>query len=108
MRAAAALQASQPVADVGLGGVRLVAQQRRRGHDPAVQAIAALRRLLMDEGRLQRVRVFRRADAGEGDDLGGADLGDRQRAGALRRAVDMHGAGAALAQSAAEAGVVEL
>ena len=73
-----AFQAGQPIADVGFGGVRLIAQQRRRGHDPAVQAIAALRCLFLDEGRLQHVRVLRRAEAGEGDDPGGADGGNRQ------------------------------
>jgi len=65
MRAAAALQPRQPVAQLHLGGMRLVTQQRRRGHDPAIEAVAALRRLFLDECRLQRVRMLWRAEAGK-------------------------------------------
>src|SRR5438132_803869 len=50
MRPAAAFEAGEPVADLLFRGVGGVAQQRRRGHDPAIEAIAALRHLLRDAG----------------------------------------------------------
>ena len=65
MRPAAAFQTGKPVADLLLRGVRGVAQQGRRGHDPAVEAIAALWHLLGDEGRMQRMRLVRRAEPGK-------------------------------------------
>jgi len=51
----------QPVADLLLGWARGVAQLRRRGHDPPIEAITALRHLLGDERHLQRMRLLRRA-----------------------------------------------
>ena len=72
MRAAAAFEAGEPVADLPLRRVRRFRQQRGRGHDPAVEAIAALRHLLGDEGRLHLVRLLGGADAVErGDRLAG-------------------------------------
>jgi hypothetical protein len=70
MRSATTFEAGEPVADLLLRGMRGVAQQRRRGHDPAIEAIAALRDLLGDKGRLQRVWPVRCAEPGEGRDLG--------------------------------------
>src|SRR5258705_7192487 len=52
MGAAAAFQARQRVADLGVGRPRILVEQRDRGHDPAVEAVAALRHLFLDEGRL--------------------------------------------------------
>src|SRR5262249_29661698 len=49
----------------------------------------------------------RRAEAGKGDDLAAAHRRHRRHAGAHRLAVDVHGAGAALRQPAAEMRVVE-
>src|SRR5208283_3630361 len=107
MRTAAAFEAGKPVADLLVRGVRGVAQQGGRGHDPAVEAIAALRHLLGDEGRLQRVRLLRCAEAGERRDLGFGRCRDRHRARTGRSAVEMYGAGAALREPAAEMWVAE-
>src|SRR5499427_5877137 len=102
MRAAAALEPGEGVLDLGVGRLLLLIEQRRRGHDPAVDAVAALRHLLLDIGLLDRVWLLRRAETGERDDLAGAHRRDRGDAGAYGRAVDVHGAGAALRQPAAE------
>src|SRR5262249_34073695 len=76
----------------------------RRLHDHAVDAVAALRRLLLDEGALHWVRPLRRAEAFERDYLLlCGDLRQRRDARAHGLAVDMHGAGAALTKPAAEA-----
>ena len=107
VRAAAALQPGQRVADLGVGRLLLVAQERGRGHDPAVDAVAALRHLFLDVSGLQRMRLVRRAEAGERDDLAVADRRDRRDAGADRLAVEMHGAGAALGEPAAEMRIVQ-
>src|SRR5580700_10176941 len=104
---AAALQPGQCVADLGVGRLLLVAQERRRRHDPAIDAITALRHFFLDISGLQRVRLVRRAEAGERDDLAVADRRDRRDAGADRLAVEMHGAGAALGKPAAEMRIVQ-
>src|ERR1019366_6207740 len=74
---------------------------------PAADAIAALVHLLLDPGGLQRVRLFRRAEARERGDRPPGDRGHRRDTGAYRLSVDMHRAGAALAEPAAEARIVE-
>src|SRR5437016_5047831 len=107
MRAAAAFETGEPIAYLLLGGVRHLAQECGCGHDPAVEAIAALRHLLGDEGRLQRVRLLRRAEPGQGRDPGPGRGRDRHRAGPGRRAVEVDGAGAALREPAAEMRVAE-
>src|SRR5262249_25950205 len=56
---------------------------------------------------LDRMRLLGRAEAGKGDDLAAAYRRDRRHAGAHRLAVDVHGAGAALRQAAAEMRIVE-
>ena len=61
------------VLDLGVGRLLVVAQECGGGHDPAVDAIAALRHLLLDIGGLQRMRMFGRAEPGERDDLAVAD-----------------------------------
>ena len=79
-----------------------------RLHDHAVDAVAALHRLLLDEGALHRVQIFRRAQPFQRDDLVAvADRGQRQHARAHGLAVDVHGAGAALREAAAEARPVQ-
>src|SRR5580704_5966695 len=107
MRAAAAFQPGQGIADFGIGRLLLVAQERRRGHDPAVDAIGALRHFFLDVSRLQRMRLVRRAEAGERDDLAVADRRDRRDAGADRLAVEMHGAGAALGEPTTKMRIVQ-
>src|SRR6185312_4012013 len=102
MRAAAAFQARQALADLGVRGLRVLLQQGSRRHDPAIDAIAALRGLLGDPGGLQRMWLLDRAETGQRRDLGLADRRDRRDAGAHRLAIDMHRAGAALAEAATE------
>src|SRR3954453_3898282 len=63
MRAAAAFEAGERVLDLGIVRLLVLVEQRRRRHDPAVDAIAALRHLLFDIGLLDRMRLFRRARA---------------------------------------------
>jgi len=63
------LRAGERLLDLGFGRLLLVVQERGRRHDPAVDAVAALRHLLFDVGGLQGVRLVRRAEAGERDDL---------------------------------------
>src|SRR5262249_5874548 len=77
------------------------------GHDPRVDAIAALRHLLGDECHLQRMRLVRRTEPGEGRDLSAGRRRYWQRARPGRRAVDMDGTGAALRKAAAEMRVAE-
>ncbi len=108
MGAAAALQSFERRLDLGFGRLLLVAQERRGCHDPAVDAVAALRHLLLDIGGLQRMRLVGRAEAGERDDFSSADLRKRRPARARRLAVEMHDAGAALAEPAAEMRIVEI
>src|SRR6266545_5291 len=61
MRAAAALQAGERVAQLGVARFGVLPQDRGGGHDPAVDAVAALRHLLFDVSGLQRMRLRRRA-----------------------------------------------
>src|SRR5687768_10803362 len=63
MRAAAAFQAGKRVAQLRVRSFWIFLQHRRRSHDPAVHAVAALRHLLGDVRGLQRVRLLRRAEA---------------------------------------------
>ncbi len=85
-----------------VGGLLVVAQEGRGRHDPAVDAVAALRHLLFDIGGLQRMRLLGRSEPGHRHDLAVADGRHRRDAGADRLAVQMHGAGAALREPAAE------
>ena len=97
----------QRVLDLGFARLLFVAQESGGGHQPAIDAVAALRHLLFNISGLQRMRLFRRAEAGQRHDLGVADSGERRDAGTHRLAVEMHGAGAALCQPAAEMRIVE-
>src|SRR5262245_44412692 len=102
MRAASALEPLERRLDLGIGRLLLGVEERRRRHDPAVDAVAALRNLLLQERLLHRMRLVRCAEPIEGLDLVTRGIGDRRRAGADRLAVEMHGARAALRQAAAE------
>src|SRR5262249_41352473 len=108
MRSAATEIVGERVLDVGLGGLLVDGQEGRRFHHHAVDAVAALRGLRLDEGFLYRMRPLRRAEALERDDLLlRVDARQRRDAGAHGLAVDVNGAGAALAESAAEARPLE-
>ena len=107
MRPAAALEAREPIADLLLGRVGRVAQQRRRRHDPAIEAVAALRRLLLNEGKLQFVRRRLGAQARERGN-GTLHFGERQLATAHGSTAEQHGARTALSETAPEARVAQL
>src|SRR2546429_6660837 len=92
--------------DVGVGGVRLLREQCRRGHDLTRLAVTALRHVFRDPGALHRVSAVLGQAFDRGDALVG-DRGDGQHAGARGHAVQMHGAGAALRDAAAELGARE-
>ena len=85
---------------------RVFFQQRLRAHDHSGDAIAALRRLLVDERTLQRARVLVVPSPSTVLILRPAQHRDRRQAGKNRFAVDHHRARAALAQPAAELGAV--
>src|SRR5690606_24626653 len=64
--------------------------------------------LLLEEGLLQRMRLFRGADAFDGRDRPARGRPERRVAGVDVLAVHDDGAGAALARAAAVAGALEL
>src|SRR6266849_4895442 len=95
---AAAADVGHRRVDVGVGGVRILLEQRTGRHDLPRLAVAALRHVELRPGLLHRVRARARQPF---DRDGGLDAPDRHGAGALHLAVDMHRAGAALRDPAA-------
>ena len=88
--------------DVGVGRLRLLLQQRGRGHDLARLAVAALRYVEIDPSLLQRMQrsvCTRQTFDRRHRAFGGGDRAERARA--HRLAVDPHRARAALADAAA-------
>ena len=59
VRAAAAEMTVERLADLGIGRIGVLRQQRRRRHDHPARAVAALERLLGDERGLHRMRLAR-------------------------------------------------
>eukprot|EP01132_Coremiostelium_polycephalum_P020033 gene20034-23819_t len=108
MGAAAAEVARQLGAHLGFAGVGIAVEQGLGGHDHAVEAVAALGGLFIDEGLLHRVRGLAGAEAFEGDDVAAHGTRQGEDAGTCSHAVDDHRAGAALPQAAAVFGAVEL
>ena len=84
-------------------GLPVLGQQRRRGHDLARLAVAALDDVELLPGGPHGVADLA-AQALDRDDLAAGCALDRQLAGARRDAVDVHGAGAALGDAAAVLG----
>src|SRR5207302_9948629 len=82
MRAASAQMIAQRFEHLVLGGVRRAHQQRLGGHDHAVEAIAALRGLLPNEGVLHRIGMLARAEAFERHDVAPDAATDRDDTGA--------------------------
>src|ERR1700750_3174089 len=101
VRAASAQIVSKRLDDFGFGRTRRTIEQRPGAHDHAVQAIAALRGLLLDKGFLHGIRMVASAEALECEDLTSKRAIDRNDAGTRREAVDQDGAGAAFAEPAA-------
>ena len=69
MRAAAAEIVGERLLDLGLARLLVLREEGRRLHDHAVDAVAALRGLFVDEGLLHRMRLLRRAEPFERHDL---------------------------------------
>src|SRR5260370_5490332 len=63
--AAAAEISVEGLLDLVIGGMRIFIEEPFRGHDHAVHAVTALRGLLFDAGRPNRVRMLERAQAFE-------------------------------------------
>ena len=104
---AAAADVGHRLVDVGIGRLRLLLQERGGGHDLAGLAVAALRHVDRGPGLLHRMRGIGR-EALDGDDLVARLHGrERERAGALHFAVDVHRARAALRDAAAVFGAGE-
>ena len=108
VRAAAADVAVEGLLDLRLGRARVLLQERDRLHHHAVDAVAALGRLLVDERLDDRVRVLLRAEPLERRDLLPGHGRDGHDAGADRLPVHVHGAGPALREPAAEARAVQV
>ena len=94
--------AAHGVVDIGIGGRRLFGEQRRGRHDLSGLAVAALGYVDRRPRFLNGMRAGGR-QALDGDDLvGGLHAADGERARAHQPAIDVHGAGSALRDSAAE------
>src|SRR5437764_9285612 len=103
---AAAANVGHRGVDVGVRGVRLLGEQRRRGHDLARLAVAALRHVFRDPRPLYGVRAVLGQALDRGDALvGDSRNGEHARPG--RRAVEVYGTRAALCDAAAEFGACE-
>src|SRR2546429_7787246 len=84
---AAALEPGEGVAQLRVARLRVLLEVSRGGHHPAVDAVAALRHLLLDIRRLQRMRLVPRAEALEGGGRLSAPNGHRQHPRAHPRAL---------------------
>src|SRR5207245_354379 len=102
VREAAAQHAGQRLLNLGVARRGVLIEESLRRQDDAAEAKAALRRLLVDERFLNRVRVVRRTETFERGDLGAVHRADRRDARADRAAADDDRAGAALPEAAAE------
>src|SRR5712671_1777414 len=102
MGAATAFEARERFTDLRIVRASILLEQRHRGHDPAIEAVAALRHLLFDERCLHFVRLGGAADAGERRDRLASNAVDRGNTGSGRLAVDQHCAGATLRKPTAK------
>src|SRR6516225_8334629 len=92
--------------DISFAGLGIAQQESGGLHDHAVDAIAALHGLLFDKGFLERMRLCIRAKALKRDDLA-FDRRHWGNARANRRSINVHGAGAALAETTPETWTVQ-
>src|SRR6266576_753201 len=99
MGAAAAQIVGERVFDVALARLPVLGQERRRLHDHAVNAVSALRSLLVDEGFLHRMRPLGRAEAFQRYHLRlGIQRGQRRHTRTNGLAIDVDRASAALTE----------
>src|SRR5215468_2339680 len=105
-RRACLLECSAPtdigdcVVDVGVSWLRVFLQQSRDGHDHAALTVAALRDVEVDPGLLDPGENAVLGEAFYGGDLLPDGVAGRDAARTYRRAVNVHGAGATLRDSA--------
>ena len=104
---AAAQVARQREADLVLGGVRVLGEQRLRGEHHPRRAEAALEAVLLREPLLDRVQLARRTEPLDGGDLVAVGLDGEHRAALHRGAVHEDGAGTAVGGVAAGVGAGE-
>src|SRR5882757_6962799 len=97
----------QCLLDLLVGGMSIGSYQCRGLHDHPVDTITALHGLFVDERLLQRMGFIWRTETLERDDVTAGDAGDWKDARAYCIAVEMHGAGSALAEPAPEPGPVQ-
>src|SRR5262249_4714329 len=102
VRKAAAQLRGRGLLQIRVAGPGALVEERLGGENHAVQAEAALRRLLVDERALNRMRAVGRAETFERDDLGVADRSDPRHAGPHGAAAHDRGTRSALAETAAE------
>src|ERR1700693_3122683 len=102
MRPTTTFDSRQAVAQLGIGRMRLLPQQRCRGHDPAIHAVTAERCLLVYGGLLQRMCMSRRAETGNGGDPSTLRRAGGPEAGPYRSAVEMYSTSAALTKTTAK------
>src|SRR5215467_235414 len=93
--------ARDAVADLLLARLRMLGEEGGRGHEDAGDAEAALGHAVADEGVLQRMEDTVVAEAFDGGDGTPARLHGEHEAARHRLAIEMHGAGAAVAGAAA-------
>src|SRR5262249_5546125 len=104
----------ESIFDFSAGGVRGIADERIADQDDPAQTVAALKSLLFDKRLLdgmQSVRLRKAVESPEtfkGSYAVPVGVGDRRHAGADGPSVEQNGACAALSESAAEFGAVEL
>jgi hypothetical protein len=94
--------AFQALADLVIGGLRIVHEQRYGGHDQASGAKATLRSLFGEKGLLDRVKGLHSPQSLHGRHGFALNRADRQLAGRHCCAIDDHFARAALFQAAAK------
>src|SRR5689334_11497940 len=98
MRAASAKIVAQRLEHLCLRRLRASHQQRLRAHDHAIEAIAALSGLLVDECDLHGIGMIARAEALKGQDIPFSAAAYGNDAGTRGNTVNQHSAGPALAK----------
>src|SRR6478752_1455675 len=105
---AAAVVALERVADLAVGRLGVPGEEVGRDHDHARRAEAALEAVLLPERLLQRMEAVAGGEALDRRDAAAVRLDREHRAALHGVAVDVDGAGAALARVAADVGAGEL
>jgi hypothetical protein len=108
MSAAATQVPSQRLFNLRVRRLGVIVEQGFGGHDHTADTVAALDGLLVDEGLLNLVHLLGVAQAFDCRDRFILRRADRSDAGTNRVAVHDYSASAALSQSAAELGTVQL